>query len=879
LNIIKSICRTHKNTMRFFPAGGVFKNALCAISVFLVLFTISNGAYAQQSPYPPSDIKTDWTAKWIWISPEGTEKNIHVYFRKEFKMAEKPNGPVKVFVSAATHYTLYVNGRKAGFGPPISDKRYHYYDTREIGHLLRKGDNVIAAHVYSLAEPTEDFHGGRGMFILQGRAGDVLLDTDSSWKSLVSPVWLRNTPRQSVQLHFVEVADLRKEPLGWQTHGFDASAWPDAIEIGLPPQGGYTNLVTRDLGEIDEIFKPAAKMVNHGEVERVARFLERSAPAYEVQAESFLPVKSVKFENIKTINGIKISTTRNDRDAVIVLDMGKMVIGCPFFDVDAAAGTIIDVSISEFLRDNRVLATRLIMPDGQPTRLTDRITMRDGRQQWQRDDYNGYRFIQLTIRNARKPVTIRGVGTVQRLYRFAHEATFTSSDDTLNRIFDAAKWSHRVNTHWGYCGSAWREHAQWSDLAWSYSNSVVFQDFGVMSYYLHQTSLSQNDLGRMAFPYPGHQGGELPEQTMWIADDLYNVWMNSGHDQIVRDLLPAMVKADKWFRLQTSDGLLLDTSRWLGGMWLVVDWGYPHVNNKPPGKLATLNMFYYEYLRNVQLLAAAVGEKSIESTFRGRAGKLMKQINKTYYDSSKKLYYEMPGHVEESPFASTLAVQYGVAPAEDRGQVFAFAVGNTLRPGKASPWFMFNALEAFGQAGRYTDAVASIKKYWGPFLNNGSMVFWELWNKVGEDVTPIDGYTTEMVGQTITYASAPAPYIVRYVLGVQPVTAGFEAARIAPHFSGLKYASGTAPTPRGDITVKWDIAKKSGRTTLTVIVPESISATIEVPYSVKQTRVTLNNKLLFDGKSFHDIPGVKNPGQIKDAIYITVEGGKYVFES
>ncbi|MEO8661680.1 MAG: hypothetical protein ABI693_24640 [Bryobacteraceae bacterium] len=166
--------------------------------------------------YAPGQIKKAWRASWIWSSPEGREANLHVYFRRDFQLPSLPRGPVIVQVSAATHYTLYVNGHRAGFGPPISDRRYHYYDTRDIAPFLQPGKNVIAAHVYSLATGTEDFHGGRGLFLLEGTVGSTRLDTGAEWKYLIPPQWKQDTPRQSFQLHFIEQVDLRQELPGWQ---------------------------------------------------------------------------------------------------------------------------------------------------------------------------------------------------------------------------------------------------------------------------------------------------------------------------------------------------------------------------------------------------------------------------------------------------------------------------------------------------------------------------------------------------------------------------------------------------------------------------------------------------------------------------------------
>jgi hypothetical protein len=41
------------------------------------------------------------------------------------------------------------------------------------------------------------------------------------------------------------------------------------------------------------------------------------------------------------------------------------------------------------------------------------------------------------------------------------------------------------------------------------------------------------------------------------------------------------------------------------------------------------------------------------------------------------------------------------------------------------------------------------------------------------------------------------------VLGVQPTSPGFATFTVKPHTETLTSASGTVPTPRGDISVSW----------------------------------------------------------------------------
>ncbi len=790
---------------------------------------------------------------------------------------ERPQEQAVLRVSASTKYILYVNGRKVGFGPPISDPHRRYFDLRSIQSYLHEGPNLVAALVYSLATATEDTTKERGWFILQGsvRDGDrdVDLDTGSGWKCLVSDVWKRDAPRQSMQLHYVEIVDLRKELPGWNEVGFDDSQWQSPIPVSDLNLG---DLFQRDLGEIEETYVPVAGVVRAAEVVRQGPF---TVPALEVSAEKFHLLQTVRLRNLRSVeagrSAIEVETPVEGRDAALVFDMGRMVLGCPMFAIEGGEGAVVDVSISEYLKDGRVLASRKITPT-ERTNLTDRITLRSGRNGWQRSDYNGFRYVQLTVRGAKEPLTIRKIGTVERRYLFQHEAQFRSSNSTLDRIFSGSKWSHRVNSHWGYCGSAWREHAQWSDFPWPAMNLAVFHDPPMMRYYLRQVVLGQDHEGRMRFPHPGSQGGELPEQTMWLADDLWKCGLYFQDFDLVRDLLPALVRANEWFKKHVTGRGLLTTENW-PKMWLVIDWGYPYVNDPAPGELATLNVIYYNFLRCVERCAELAQEARVQSNFKTQADSLQQSIQKVFFAADENRYYEKPGRQSPSQFASTLAVKYGLAPREHRRQVFEFAVGEELRPGKASPWFMYDVLEAFAKAGRYTDAISSICRYWSSFLEAGATTYWELWNIPGEDVHPIPGYTREMAARTITYSSGPAAYTINHVLGVQPLTPGFERTLVAPHYSGLDYADGSAPTGKGEIRVRWQRGGTTKATEVYVTIPSGIQALVRLPIERARPVVLMNDQLLYKGNQFLRNAQIAKPLRAADFLQFELAAGTYYF--
>lgn len=828
---------------------------------------------------------------WIWAPKlNGLEPNTFVYFRREFDLDAMPSGETPIRISASTEYKLYVNGSYIGFGPPISSPRRLYFDTHNLSPCLRKGRNVIAVQVYSLATATEDTVKERGYFFFQGSASPgrrrITLDSDNRWKCLPSQAWLADAPRQSPQLHYVEIADFQKEPAGWNGLEFDDSKWPRAVAAS--PKSAGARMVPREMGEINERFSAVAAVVRLAEVERKSGF---TVPAVEVQAEEFLPVETVKFSNIASVisplsaraPAAAVTTPAGGRDAAIVFDMGRMVLGCPCFEVEGAAGATIDVSISEYLKDGRVLASRYIgVPDWGPyhTNLTDRITVRQGTTRWKRNDYNGYRYIQLTIRDAQQPLTLRRVGTVLREYGFRREAVFRSSNSALDRIFDGSKWSHRVNTHWGYCGSAWREHAQWCDLAWHRMNLAVFHDAPILRYYLEQMALGQKPNGRIVMPPPGQQDQEVAEQTMWLADCLWRCALYFDDRDLVRDLVPVMVKANGWFQKHITPSGLISTKGW-PKIWLLIDWGYPYgypyATSVEPGELATLNLIYYRFLSSVQQCAGYLGDKEIEADFRRQSETVKEAINKTFWLPQPGFYVEKPDSQFPSAFANTLAVKYGVVPKERLQAVFDSGVGIELRPGEASPWFMYSALEAFAEAGRYEDAVTAICRYWGTFLDAGASVYWELWNIPGQSIYPLKGTIQENVARTITYSSGPAAYAVNHILGVQPLAPGFRQTLIAPHPSGLDSFEGKAPTPRGYVHVAWRSHKAEGNTELYIGIPEGIGALLQLPWSDSQPNVTANGQPLFSGGKFSSYPRIANPTASPHSLDFKIAPGYYYF--
>ena len=833
--------------------------------------------------FKPSRLRTQFDSRPVWNARDGgSRRDEHLYFRRSFEL-ERPPERALVLVTAATEYRLYVNGHLAGFGPPISDSRYVYLDEMDLAPWLRAGRNVVACHVYSLAEATEHFHGGRGFLLVESSTPEVDIGSDARWRVWEPTVWGQDSPRRSFQLGFVEICDLRNEPIGWRETDFDDGSWPTATEIGDFESLGYAAAVTRELRQIREEpvrlgVDPDVSVVTIGEVERTPC---SGPPSRQMDAERLQELGSctVWFSTAENEPVLRVDTAHHGRDAVIVIDFGRMEIGAPYLRARGAAGTVVDLATSEYLRDGLVIADRRITPS-ERTSLADRLTLRDGEQEWQRTEYGGFRYLQLTVRSARGGLEVLEIGLQRQLYPFHDEATFRSSDPLLDRIIEVSAWSHKISSYWGYVGSTWREHAQWVDLIWMDNTAYGFASAEQLRYYLEQITLSQDEnTGRMRSPYPGTQPIELPEQSMWLIHGLAVMYDFFGDAETVERLLPRFSKLRQWFSAHHGPHELLEVTVDWQELWLVLDWGYPyatathssyvpgieaveevkpHGSARNVGELASLNLIYYGFVATLARLADAIGHRDVAEPARSEASRLKARILDTFLHPELGSLVEIPvdsdhehaGIAEPSPYANTLALYYRVLPEGGIDEIMAGAVDETGRTGEASPWFSYVTIRALAMHGRHELAERMIRRYWGDMIEKGATCFWEQWDYLAPDINPLPGYTPEMYAQTISYAAGPLAYAVRHILGLQPRDPGCSSVDIVPVLGTRRTAEIRAPLPQGPLRFsslrRWDTPADEYHLTLPACVECHLA--LPVPLDLDAVRdqgvaITVNGRL------------------------------------
>jgi alpha-L-rhamnosidase len=362
----------------------------------------------------------------------------------------------------------------------------------------------------------------------------------------------------------------------------------------------------------------------------------------------------------------------------------------------------------------------------------------------------------------------------------------------------------------------------------------------------------------------GYVTGDMPPQTpinTAAPGDVRNAYSASYSMYFVRDLAEyyqytadtAFVQKEwslvanelSWSAAQVDGNGLFATTNGNGA-----DWDY-YDGNKT-GEVTAYNALYYQTLVDGVQLARATGHPALAATYATRAAALRSAINSRLFDAATGVYKLSDQSDVVAQDANVLAVQYGVAAANKVPGILAkvkstlwsahgtlpFSSGyqNTISPYVSG--FELNA--RFG-AGDTADALQLLSEEWGPMIAPGDLNTGTFWENESPDGTQASSQTSMAHG----WSTMPTSALSKYVLGAQPVAAGYKTWLVQPHTGSLAWTKGQAPTPHGPLIVDWshsgtDTAGESFA--MHVAAPVGTSGTIAVPTFGRAIDIMVNGR-------------------------------------
>jgi alpha-L-rhamnosidase len=754
--------------------------------------------------------------------------------RRSFRV-KKQVARARLYASGLAYAALTVNGRR------ISDRELEpaftnyaktvLYTTDDVTDAVRQGENVVAAELgsghFDDAARTWDWGWEEAEWRATPRlrldlrityldGSEEIVASDGSWK--VST----DGPTRYDSYYLGETYDARHWVPGWDRPGFNDSAWPSARVV--------------------------------------------AGPAGAVRAETHEPIRVV---------GARAPGTRSTPEpGIIVYDIGQNLTGWAEVEVEAPAGTPIEIFYSEKLASDGTATTdgnALVYGQLQ----TDYYVARGGvTETWRpRFTYKGFQYVQLSAPK-RQPLPAGVKASVIRVDVVHTSVASTSkleiSQPTLSRIHRNTSWAIQSNMHGiitdtpVYEKNGWTGDAQLTSGAASLLVDTerlyrkMFQDMADAQTaqgevpLLSPSNRNYGYVGKPAFKPTDCCGATPAWDAFWFVLP-WESYRRYGDLRAVERTFPLMQKyLDVWVPQWTGrDGDKYAYTLTSGlGDWL------------PPKDVPTINAlvssaFYARMARIAADVARALGDQASAAKYDVLFGKITTDFNARFLGKDG-VYREKP----DEPFLQTaqiLPLAFDLVPAAQRTAVAERLASDIMTKHDGHAWvgvigasYVLPVLTATGHADlALTVATKTDEPGWGYWTDTlGFTALGESW--------PADTRS-----RNHHFFGAIVQWFYEDLAGLRPLAPGYARIDINPQMPpGLDAVKATYESVRGQIVSAW--RKTADGVEVDVIVPPNARGRIHLPAAAE----------ILETGSGTSMPAAGAPGVTQAA----TEAGRVIFD-
>lgn len=742
-----------------------------------------------------------------WIAPEGVRERRGVVFRarKSVDRAElAASGEIEI--TADSYYALYINGTLLDIGPARGTMGCQFLDTHDASSLLKSGENQIAVEVFCNNYPT--FHVAPVEPALYLASGHVT--TGEDWQVQVAEEYrTEDIEVYTLQLGLTEWRDTRKEPKGWSTFK-DCSKWEQATAIPKTSALFQKSLFRRDVKSLRSTeFLPAAIPLVKGvpplddpEAVEVAHRL-----VTEAHHEIALDLSALTCGET-----VEIPVQSGGCGVTLIVDYASAFSASLAFDLDAPAGTILDVGYQEKIQEGRLnleifnycFADRYILSEGREI-LTNPLRWRGGR------------FVQLTFRNFDRPVRIHRLGIIDRRYPIDTPSDFVCDSTAYNVLWERCFATLSACATDTIIDCPWREMAFWVNdflvVNRFWLQMVGTTDILKRCFALAYSQREENGLIAGVCPTNNNPFFALFATNVFLPIALKDYAHYTGDRAFVREMVGEM--ADLVRQCETfaaPNGLLAPPDT----LWNFVDWSFHFRGQNLNGRnTCVVNWFYVHSLISLASVYEAEGDGERAKAYRKKAVAIAAQIDDTFWSDETECYLEwVPTEVEPEvatagKLTHALARLSGLLGEERQAKVESALLREDLHLPEL--YMMHFVFEAFSEMERHDLVHRIIEKYWFPIIESDSSTIWEA--GVYSQGKEAYGNSGSMCH---AFAIAPVSFFQTRVAGIRPLEDGFKRFSIDPRLGALTRVAASVHTPHGLISTECRQSDSGIKVTLSV---------------------------------------------------------------
>ncbi|GAA0626499.1 hypothetical protein GCM10009534_72900 [Kribbella sandramycini] len=699
-----------------------------------------------------------------WISAGGDAPLLRTEFpvRKAVRSA-------RVEVYGLGFYELRLNGAKVGdhvLAPSNTPyDRWNLTDSYDVTRQIRRGDNAIGIWLGNGYGARYNQYGFRWLGPKQAFVRLDLTFADGSRQRVVSNdgwKWAEG-PIVANDIYHGESYDARRERPGWDTAGYDDSAW-SAVTAVAAPKGALT---------------------------------PNTAPPIRVRHD---------------LRPVALTTPK---PGVHIFDLGQNIAGWNRLRVKGAAGNVVRMRTAEELGADGLLDTFT----NRNAAATDTYTLRGDPhgETWEpRFTYHGYRYVEVTG----YPGTPTLDSITGRAIHADVESTgrFDSSDPMLNRIWQNNRWSILNNSLSQPTDTPVRDERTPPAMDVQAYHEAAIREFGMNAFYAKYltdlppgTALPTDEIKSQ---YPDMAGGQVV-----LAWSLYQEYGDRATLAATYPLMKTFVDRNA-AEVPTH---IWPAERSFGD-WCPPDHG-PEANNGmgspsagdcfSEGSLVNTALSYRQ-AEAVAKAARVVGRPADVVRYTTLADAIRVAFNNHFLSADGTTYSS------GRQTTSVLPLAFGMVPAEHRQAVgdklVATILGKDrghLDTGIFGTRYLIDALAAIGRLDvAMTILHQTTYPSFGFQIAHGATTPWEQWL-----------YTSSM--ETHDHAMFAGINASFYTVlgGIQPAEPGYRSITIAPQLPpGLERVAAGIKTVSGLVSSTWE--HRAGRLRLTVTVPRDATVTV-----------------------------------------------------
>jgi len=738
---------------------------------------------------------SDWHASWIRRPGAGTgELEDYSLVRKQVAVTASPVVRARVYASAGHHYQLRINGARLAIGPSYAYTDEQYYETTDVTANVKAGAPNVFAFISWWGQPGQGRPPSVPALIARITIDHAdgtrqVITTDGTWRTHKG-MWIQDVVRND-EGDFVEHIDERLDPVGWDRPGFDDRGWTPAAVLGPHPTKPFTHL--------------------------------------------FAARTHIVFQRMRP------TTLRRLSNGAYVADFGAVISATPVIEIHhGTAGARVTLTGGYNLDPNGHVSTTY---GNQDTNMAWHFDERAGAQELRPFSYLAFRYLE--IAGANEPLTAADVHIDARHADLPdeHAASFTTSDPTLNAVWNLARHSALYDVQEQFLDTPTRERGQFLGDAYdvSQATTVAFDERDLTEQALRDFARSQArywssgaDFGRVNVVYPnGDEKRDIPDATQTYIEWVWRTYMTTGDKDLLASLYPVVHNISDYIAkaINPKTGLVTylpggestdgSHSDYLYG---AVDWpqwmryGYD-MNTAARTMQNALAVEDFALTAQIgQVLGKPANDVRAEQA---RAAGVTHAMQTRLVRPDGVFIDGLEADGSQSKHASQQAnawpLAMGVVPPADEKAVADYVVSLKNKMGVVYFRVLLDALHAAGRDQAFVAALTDPRRPgYANILAQGATFTWESWLGPHIDDSQSHGW-----GSTVLAVMQDD------LLGVRTTVPGSARVDVQVPATTVTSARGVVATQRGPIPIAWT-RDAAGRETIDITVPANVTAVVHL---------------------------------------------------